>query len=224
MIRRSGFPALLIALAAVTALAGCTPQSAQYEGPSGTARNTVSMVRLTHDVTPGESGLQERARTAMRRFLAENDVGYGDTLSLVSAEPFPQAAAQAVGDLLRRRGLRLALPRDSAGVPTPQQGQAVLVVERYTVTPPRCPTTTLQPTRNYANAPSPHFGCATMTNLGQMVADPRHLLSGETDTRPVTAKATQAIRLWRNVEPEIVQPVDVNRSSTTGGGTGTGGN
>ncbi len=213
-----------VALAIAAGLAGCTPHAAQYEGPASTARNTVSMIRLTHAVTPDGAGVDESGRNAILRFLAENAVGYGDTLSLVSADPFPQSAAQDIGDILRRQGLALDLPQDSAGVPAPARGQAVLVVERYTVSPPRCPTTTLQPIRNYANAPSPHFGCANTINLGQMVANPRHLLSGETDTRPVTAKATQAIRLWRNVEPEIVRPVDANRSSTTGSGGGAGGN
>ncbi len=53
-----------------------------------------------------------------------------------------------------------------------------LVLERYLVTLPPCPDWSRQSGTDFANLPHSNFGCATQTNLGLMVAEPRDLLHG----------------------------------------------
>jgi len=200
------FSALLIAGCAAIALAGCLPQAAQYDGSSKVARNEVHRVQMAHDLPPAADELAWADKHALARFLADLQVGYGDTVSLVRAPGFSDTATGQVAKVLRAHGVRLAAAPASIGR-TPEPQGAVLVVDRYVVTPPQCPNSVLHATRNYENAPSPQFGCANVINLGQMVADPRHLLTGRSDNYPITDKAAQAIRMWRADQP-LFEAVD----------------
>lgn len=55
-----------------------------------------------------------------------------------------------------------------------------LVLERYLVTLPACPDWSRKSGTDFSNQPHSNFGCATQTNLGLMVAEPRDLISGRT--------------------------------------------
>ena len=55
-----------------------------------------------------------------------------------------------------------------------------LVVERYLVTLPACPDWSRESGTDFSNQPLPNFGCATQTNLGLMVAEPKDLVRGRT--------------------------------------------
>ncbi len=55
-----------------------------------------------------------------------------------------------------------------------------IVLERYLVTPPACPDWSRRTGLDYSNQPHSNFGCATETNLGLMVANPRDLVRGRT--------------------------------------------
>jgi len=204
-------------------LGGCATDTMRQDGSAKTARNEVEMVRLSHSVeTSDETGLSKTDRADMARFLADIQAGYGDTVSLVAGAGVSESARAAISDVVMRRGLRLSAPPASIGS-MPESGEAVLVVDRYVVTPPQCPNTVMHASRNYANAPSPQHGCANVINLGQMVADPRHLLAGTGDHSPVTEKATQGIRLWREDEPAFVEPRNIGQGATSFGESGGGG-
>lgn len=214
----------LLAGAAALVLAGCRASlPAHYDGAEKVARNEVHLVRMTHEVPGGPDGLDEQGRSDVIAFLNERDVGYGDGVSLIAGEGFSPKAGDDVARILRAYGL--SLERPPALSEEPRGGSAILVLDRYVVTPPDCPNSILDIAKNYANAGSPAFGCATVINIGQMVANPRDLLTGESEAGPNTGKATQAIRQWREDVPEFVKPVDANRrSGSSGGTTGSGGN
>ena len=55
-----------------------------------------------------------------------------------------------------------------------------LVLERYLVTLPACPDWSRQSGTDFSNLPHSNFGCATQTNLGLMVAEPKDLVRGRT--------------------------------------------
>jgi pilus assembly protein CpaD len=55
-----------------------------------------------------------------------------------------------------------------------------LVMERYLVTLPACPDWSRQSGTDFSNLPFSNFGCATQSNLGLMVAEPKDLVSGRT--------------------------------------------
>jgi pilus assembly protein CpaD len=55
-----------------------------------------------------------------------------------------------------------------------------VVLERYLVTLPPCPDWSRESGTDFANLPHSNFGCATQSNLGLMVAEPRDLVRGRT--------------------------------------------
>jgi pilus biogenesis lipoprotein CpaD len=55
-----------------------------------------------------------------------------------------------------------------------------LVMERYLVTLPPCPDWSRQSGTDFSNQPYSNFGCATQSNLGLMVAEPKDLVRGRT--------------------------------------------
>jgi pilus assembly protein CpaD len=55
-----------------------------------------------------------------------------------------------------------------------------LILERHLVTLPACPDWSRQSGTDFSNQPHSNFGCATQTNLGLMVAEPKDLVSGRT--------------------------------------------
>lgn len=59
-----------------------------------------------------------------------------------------------------------------------QNRRVEIVLERYMVTPPACPDWSRRSGVDYANQPHSNFGCATETNLGLMIANPRDLVRG----------------------------------------------
>jgi len=218
--------AVLRSLAAIGGcgiLAACATDTMTYDGSAKVARNEVQLVRIAHEVEAGEDGaLVAKDRESLDRFFSDMALGYGDTVAMLAGEDFPVEARDSVVAAVHAWGVPVAAPPGEVGR-VPSRNGAFVIVDRYVVTPPDCPTTTLNPIRNYANAPSPQHGCATVINLGQMVADPRDLLAGKAGGRPVTEKATQAIRMWREDEPEFVEPVNIGSGATeftTSGGGG----
>jgi pilus assembly protein CpaD len=55
-----------------------------------------------------------------------------------------------------------------------------LILERHLVTLPACPDWSRQSGTDFSNQPHSNFGCATQTNLGLMVAEPKDLVRGRT--------------------------------------------
>ena len=53
-------------------------------------------------------------------------------------------------------------------------------MERYLVTLPACPDWSRQSGTDFSNQPHSNFGCATQSNLGMTVAEPKDLVSGRT--------------------------------------------
>lgn len=98
--------------------------------------------------------------------------------------------AESVTNFLHERGFNdltvtssafgEAIPAASGtGPDTWRQNRRVeLVLERYLVTLPACPDWSRQSGTDFANQPHSNFGCATQTNLGLMVAEPRDLVRG----------------------------------------------
>ena len=103
--------------------------------------------------------LAARRMTTVRRFLHDNGV---ERLSL-QASSFGERAP--VDDGHGERAWR-------------KNRRVDIVLERYLVTPPACPDWSRHTGVDYANKPHTNFGCATETNLGLMIADPRDLVSG----------------------------------------------
>ena len=97
---------------------------------------------------------------------------------------------ETVSGFLRDRGLeRVELHASAFGEAVPaaagsdpdawrRNRRVELVLERYLVTLPACPDWSRRSGMDFSNQPHSNFGCATETNLGLMVAEPRDLVRG----------------------------------------------
>ncbi len=196
---------------------GAAPTATMRTGDRA-MRNEVRLVRLVQPIAGDEKkGLTSVERKRVTAFLDRIGFGYGDEAALVPGKDYPAVARADLARLLRAFGARL-LPNAPELADVPADGHAFLVVERHLVIPPRCPARSLDATRNHGNAPSPQFGCANLVNLGQMVADPKHLLAGVPAAPNDPHKAAAAIRAWRESPPVILMP-----SGTTEGGSAASG-
>jgi pilus biogenesis lipoprotein CpaD len=103
--------------------------------------------------------LASRRATQVQGFLEE--AGYGDlmvtTTALGEAVPAIPSTGPAAWQLNRR---------------------VEVVLERYLVTLPGCPDWSRQSGTDFDNLPLSNFGCATETNFGLMIAEPRDLVRG----------------------------------------------
>ncbi len=95
----------------------------------------------------------------------------------VHADPTPLARrrAEAVVGYLAHGGVPAYLAVDPA---RPASGGVSVRVRRHLVTLPACPDWSDEPGNIFSNGPGANWGCATASNLGLMVADPRHLVAG----------------------------------------------
>ena len=130
--------------------------------------------------------------------------------------------AARVLDFLRAHGLSTVEMRPAAygeQVPaapgsTPESLQAnrrvEVVIDRYAVVLPPCPDWSMESGRDYANLPHTNLGCATRTNLGLMIADPRDLEHGR-DLGPADAtREAEAIVRYRTGEVTPLKEEEVD--------------
>lgn len=214
------------ALCAALALGACIPQTAQWSGTEPVKRNQVELVRFAHDVRFPASGasLTAAEAAAIGQFLESVQLRYGDRLALdlgQDAEGRVSAAnsarAKAVRDHLASLGHELAAATVDHGA-APDAGTLRLVVERYVVTLPPCPDWRQPASPNYNNAPTGNLGCANVTALGMMVANPRDLvapetyepLSGEVQSRGVNKLNEDKVKWRAGSAPSTINIVNSN--------------
>ena len=149
-------------------------------------------MREAHDVRfdPGKDSLSAAERDNLAAFLASEDVGHYDEITLSAgagggAKEQTLAARRAanIAEFLRGQHLKAAI---ATGASAPADSVTV-TVGRYVVIPPHCPDWRKPSDDDPANSPSSNLGCATTTNLGLMVADPHDLVSGK-DLAPTDAE------------------------------------
>lgn len=120
--------------------------------------------------------------------------------------------ADAVKAFLREQGLGGVAVHQSAygeGAPAApgsneeawrQNRRVEVVVERHLVVLPPCPDWSRRSGTDFANGPHSNFGCATRTNLGLMVAEPRDLERGRSLGPADGTQAAEAIVRYRTGE------------------------
>lgn len=161
-------------------IAGCTPDVAQYSPSEAPKTLKLQYVRMQHQTAfkPGSADLADGEAEKLARFLDRAEVTAQDRVFFEPAEDDRLATAR-LGRLAKavdEKGVGAqTLPPAAAGV-APDQVQ--VVVERYIVVPPDCPNWTSPGVGDHSNQPYSNFGCANMTNLGLMVADPHDLVVG----------------------------------------------
>lgn len=198
----------ILVVAAIAGLAGCMPQQSQWAGNETAMRNTVDLVRVAHDVSfdDGANAVSDDEADRLSAFLNETGLDYADRMFIDVPEDKDgnvseddKVRAEAVIAHLARLGHDVyAKPLPYGAAPEP--GTVRIVVERYVVTPPACPDWRQRAYPNYENAPSSNFGCANVTALGLMAADPRDLIEGREYRQTDGGSAAAAVRRYREDE------------------------
>lgn len=203
-------------------LAGCTPDASDWTPAEAPKTPHIDYVRLQHDTTfhPGGADLAGGEAESLTRFLDQAEVTAEDHV-------YVEAASDDALDLSRIGRLAKIVDEQGAGARTlpPDAGIAPnhvrVVVERYVVTPPDCPNWTAPATGYHGNQPGSNFGCADITNLSLMVADPRDLVIGRTLGPPQGDAALAAAQRYRL--GKVKDPTGQSASTTYGQQQGSGG-
>lgn len=187
-------------------------------------KQPVDFVHNSAKLAPGEG---ER----LRAFLSSSGVTPDDHVYLETASD-DRLAAQRIGSVSReldQRGIGAkVLPASERDVGV---DSLLVKVERYVVTLPNCPDWTKSPYQSHDNQVASNYGCATVTNFGLMVADPRDLVVGRTLGPAEGDPAIAAIERYRAGKPKDLpgagggggySPVTIQMPGSTGGGSGSG--
>src|SRR5216684_2055015 len=184
------------------ALAACATPIEQWQPAQAPKTNTVEFVRLNHTVrfAPGAAVPAPAETRRLMNFVDDAEIAGGDDIYLDAAptDRLSQARQASIRRLLSQRGIRTtALPAIAGmgGERLALGDEVALQVERYVVTPPACPNWSKPPGGDPTNTVGSNFGCATTTNLGLMIANPRDLLIGR---KPGPADAEPALRAIQN--------------------------
>ena len=185
---------LALGVVATLLLGACSPASyTDAEAP----RNLVvdsSTTRVDVHFAPGSAVLTPAGTAALRRLAATGAIGSADRVMVAAAGHHLLADQRigAVSAVLLPYGI-VVTGTQISDVP-PNRG--VVEVIRTLVTLPACPNWSKRPQPDYANQPSSNFGCATETNLGQMVANPTDLASARTLSATPGQPAAAAVQRY----------------------------
>lgn len=218
-------------------LAACSSGSSDMAPPvAATKQLKVDYTELKHsaDFVHASAKLAPGEQQQLNAFLDSAGVTPQDHV-YVEAASDDRLAAERIGSLahaLAQRGIGAqALPSDDHAI---APDQLLVKVERYVVTPPACPDWTKSPFESHDNVVASNFGCATTTNLGLMVADPRDLVVGRTLGPEEGDPAIAGIARYRAGKPKDFigaggggggggySPVTIAMPGSSGGASGGG--
>lgn len=171
----------LLGIMLLGALVGCAPVTrADLEVNETPKQLAVEWSRETHLVAfaPSEAALGKDAKSALVGFLRQNYGGPDNRILVNPGAPVDgrdalfKARGVALQNFLADLGYASSVLPSNAGV----ENTAIVAVERYAVTFPDCPDWHRAPP--FTNGVWSNYGCANAVNLGQMIADPRDLVTG----------------------------------------------
>lgn len=209
-------PLQILALT-ILALAACRPATTEWtesEAPKALQLdNAVVSVKIRF--APGSALLLPADAARLRGMAAAGAITPADRVVVaVGGSPaLAEARRDAVAAALLSYGV-VTSPSLVSGVAA---NQAIVEIARYIVTLPSCPNWGKAPGPDFTNSLASNFACANQTNLGQMVASPADLVSGQPRGPANGQLAVTAVGryLSDNVKPPV--------GSSAGGGGGAGG-
>jgi pilus assembly protein CpaD len=204
---------LSLASAAALALAACGPVNRSVNTVKAP---TIETTRLAYDVRfAGYDGLGVDEARALEEWLASIKVAYGDRISVDDPVAAGAAARRAaIAGIVARFGLMVddAAPV-TAALPA---GMARVVVTRRQVTLPDCPDWRRASNPELAASSMSNFGCATVSNIALMVADPNDLVDSQTYPGADGHTTSKAINVYRERKPTGTGRLPKSDITTTG--------
>jgi len=157
---------------------------------------TRSHYTLDVNVTAGSVSTSEQRRLA--GWFEALDIGYGDRVAIDDPGYSANAAARgAVETLAAQYGLLVKeiAPVTEGYVPS---GAIRVVVSRSKAHVPGCPDWSNRSHTDFQARTSENYGCGTNSTLSAMIADPEDLVRGKSVDGEDQARASKAIRAYRN--------------------------
>ncbi len=188
-----------LALSLGFALAGCGGM-ANNRSLESLHQPVVQRSLYTLDLTTGPGGLSGSEQQRLIGWFEAMGLRYGDRVMI--DDPLQSSATRsAIEATAARYGLLLG-----AEAPvTPgyvNAGTVRVVVTRSKAHVPGCPDWSANSDANLANATSSNYGCATNGNLAAMVANPEHLIQGDSSkSDTIVTRSTKAIDSYREMKP-----------------------
>ncbi|MBH5323349.1 CpaD family pilus assembly protein [Aurantiacibacter sediminis] len=216
--RNKRFAATAVALSLGVGLSACGTLN---EGPQNFSLDSVNQPiverqNYTLDVASGGSGLSVPEQARLADWFETLDLGYGDRIAVDDPTASP-AVLEDVAAVASRFGL-LVSPDAPVTNGFVDPGNVRIVVTRSMASVPGCPIWRDQYGIEQGNQTSPGFGCAVNSNIAAMVANPEHLLEGESGTGDtVIMRSNRAIDAYREAEPSGNGGTSLPRVSSEGG-------
>jgi pilus biogenesis lipoprotein CpaD len=204
------------------ALAACRPASTEWTDNEASKRIRLDNASVAVNVrfAPGSAHLLPADAARLRAMAATGAIQPSDRVAVAVAVGGGPALAEARRDAISAALLSYGIvtsPSALAGVAT---NHAVVEVGRYLVTTPACPNWSKAPGADFTNSFPSNWACATQTNLGQMVASPSDLVSGQPLTPALGPTEVAAVDryLTDKVKPPRASSSSSGGASSAGGG------
>jgi pilus assembly protein CpaD len=208
-------------VAIVLVLAACRPAATEWTESEAPNRLRLDDAAVSVNVrfAAGSAYLLPADAQRLRAMAATGTISASDRVSVaVGGGPgLAEARRDAISAALLPYGI-VTSPLPLAGVPA---NHAVVQVGRYVVTLPPCPNWSKPAGTDFTNSFASNFACATQTNLGQMVASPADLVSGQPLGPAAGPPAVAAVQ--RYMTDKVKPPVSAASSGGGGGGGGSSG-
>jgi len=219
---RRPLPVLLFALL----LGACETPPQELPPPEPVASLQVSHVRVQYSAAfaPGKADMSQSEAERLETFLDQAGLRAGDRVYIAVPNGDPLAAAR-IGRMASFLAQRNVGAQTVAPPPTGVIANHMLVtVDRYVVTPPACPNWSDSPVTPHDNTPNTNYGCSTLSNLAEMIDNPRDLEMGR-PLDPVDAEpGLHAIERYRTdqVKPFLASGASGSSPSPSGGSSSGG--
>ncbi len=168
-----------VAVALTLALAACNPPIAEYTDTEAPKQLTLddAAVKFDFRFLSGSSRLAAGDVARLRALAARGSIASSDRVlvSVAGSPGLAEARTAAIAAELLPYGIVVNAVQRGNIAPD----RAGIEVVRYLVTLPPCPNWSKEPANDFTNTLGSNYGCATVSNLGRMVANPADLASGQ---------------------------------------------
>ncbi|HEY0270905.1 MAG TPA: CpaD family pilus assembly lipoprotein [Sphingomonas sp.] len=159
----------------------------------------VSRTDYVLDVATGPAGLASGEAQRLSGWFEGLGLGYGDTIAVdTSALWHNGAIIDAIGGVAADYGMLISHDAPPATTGHAASGAVRVVVSRAVARVDGCPDWSVGNTPTHNGATPSNFGCATMTNLAAMVANPQDLVEGQHHRPSDAMVSVKAIKAYRD--------------------------